>query len=223
MIRDVRYQSERISRIEKFADAMTHGFGLFFSIAGFFLLLFRAAFLEDKWVFLGFTLYGVSLVSAYLSSTIYHLYLFYHQVPNKTFRRFLLLFDHCSIFFMIAGTYTPILLVFMRTTLGWVLLGLVWFLTVAGMVYKIYYIGRFKRFSLFMYIAMGWLIVIPIKGMLLVLPEALFWWLLSGGCFYMVGILFFQKKFVPFNHAIWHVFVLIGSILHFIGILFYIQ
>ena len=137
------------SKIERFADVMTHGVGLLFSILGLFILIFKAAQSQDMWIYLGFSLYGVSLVSTYLSSTIYHLYVYYHPIPNKKFRRYLLLFDHCSIFFLIAGSYSPIILVYMRTTLGWSLLLLIWILTFAGILYKIYFIGQFKRFSLF--------------------------------------------------------------------------
>ncbi len=211
------------SKIERFADAMTHGIGLFLSILGLFLLIFKAAISENMWIFLGFSVYGVSLVSTYLASTIYHLYAYYHPIPNKKFRRYLLLFDHCSIFFLIAGSYSPIILFFMRTSLGWSILGLIWLLTFAGIVYKIYYIGKFKRFSLFMYISMGWLIVLSIKDMLILLPMDFIKFIFVGGMFYMVGIIFYQKKNISFNHAIWHLFVLIGSCIHYYAMITFIR
>ena len=210
------------SKIERFADVMTHGVGLLFSILGLFILIFKAAQSQDMWIYLGFSLYGVSLVSTYLSSTIYHLYAYYHPVPNKKFRRYLLLFDHCSIFFLIAGSYTPIILVFMRTPLGWSLLSLIWLLTFFGILYKIYYIGQFKRFSLFMYITMSWLIVISMKEMLILLPHDFIKFLFIGGFFYMAGIIFYQKKSISFNHAIWHFFVLVGSCVHYYAMVTYI-
>ena len=211
-----------ISKIEHFADVMTHGFGLFLSTIAFFALIYKASMLENKWVFLSLSIYGVSLVSAYLSSTIYHLYIYSHQVPNKTFKRVLLLFDHCSIFFLIAGTYTPILLIFMRTKLGMSLLGLIWFLTFAGIIYKLYFIGRWKKFSIIMYTTMGWLIILPIKDLLAMVPHDLLKYLLIGGLFYSSGIIFYQKNSLKYNHSIWHILVLIGSTIHFFGMLLFI-
>ncbi|MBH37994.1 hemolysin D [bacterium] len=211
------------TKLEGFADAMTHGIGLIFSIIGFIILILSAAKTANTWIFIGFSIYGISLISTYLSSTIYHLYLYYHPIPNKHFKRILLLFDHCSIFFLIAGSYTPILLVFMRNTLGWSLFSLIWFLTFAGMLYKLKFIGKFKRFSLFMYLSMGWLILLSINDLINLVPINLIWFLLIGGIFYTVGIIFYQKKSIYFNHAIWHMFVLIGSIIHFLGIIFFIN
>tara|TARA_B100000579_G_C22589746_1_gene737466 strand:- start:337 stop:672 length:336 start_codon:yes stop_codon:yes gene_type:complete len=111
----------------------------------------------------------------------------------------------------------------MRNKLGWSLFCLIWFLTFAGMVYKLKFIGKFKRFSLFMYLSMGWLILLSINDLIRLVPIDLIWFLLSGGIFYTVGIIFYQKKSIYFNHAIWHMFVLIGSIIHFLGIIFHIK
>ncbi len=210
-------------KLERFADAMTHGVSLIFSAIAFFLLIYKSFILEDKWIFLSLSIYGLSLMSAYLSSTIYHLYLYYHPVPNKKFRRYLLLFDHFSIFFLIAGTYTPILLIFMRTKVGFTLLGLIWFLTFSGIVYKIYFIGRFKKFSVFMYTTMGWLIILSIKDVIRLVPHDLIKYLLAGGIFYSIGIIFYQKKLLEYNHSIWHILVLLGSTIHFFGMLFCIK
>lgn len=207
------------SRVEKFADTMTHGLGLLLSIIAFVLLVYKAAFSGQTWVVFGFVIYGLSLMSAYLSSTMYHAYSFFHPVQNKQFRRFLLLFDHCSIFFLIAGTYTPVILIYMRTDLGNIVLILVWFFTFAGVIYKIFFLGRFRRFSLIMYLVMGWFILITAKDLMLYLPEMFLKLLFLGGVFYSLGIIFYQKKSVPFNHAIWHIFVLLGSIIHFYAII----
>ena len=122
------------TKLEAFADAMTHGIGLFFSLVGNVVLILNAALSENTWIVIAFSIYGISLISTYLSSTMYHLYLYYHPIPNKKFKRILLLFDHCSIFFLIAGTYTPILLVFMRNALGWSLFFIIWFLTFSGII-----------------------------------------------------------------------------------------
>jgi len=217
----INIRAKKTSRIEKFADAMTHGVGLFFSLLAFVVLFVMAAFTQDVYKIVGLNVYGVSLVSTYLASTMYHLYLFYHPVPNKQFRRFLLLFDHCSIFLLIAGTYTPILLIFVRNQLGLLIFSSIWFLTLAGIVYKFLYIGRFRRFSLFMYAIMGWAIVIAINDLIKMVPMQLLSMLLLGGFFYTVGIIFFQNNRLPFSHSIWHIFVLIGSLIHFFGLLIY--
>jgi len=211
--------SSKASQIEKFADAMTHGVGLALSIMAFILLIVKAAFSKDTWIFLSFSLYGVTLISAYLSSTIYHLYMFYHKNPNKNFRRFLLLYDHCSIFFLIAGSYTPILLIFLRESLGFIFFAVIWILALMGVLYKIYFLGKFRKFSVVMYVSMGWCIVLSSKQLLVSVPHDLLIVLIIGGLFYTSGIVFYQKKSVPFNHAIWHIFVLLGSIIHFFGML----
>lgn len=208
--------------IERFADVMTHGVGLILSILAFLALILKAAFSNNTWVFISFSIYGMSLISTYLSSTMYHLYVYYHKVPNKSFRRLLLLFDHSSIFLLIAGSYTPIILVFMRTSFGWSLFILIWALTILGIIYKIYFLGRFKRFSLIMYTSMSWLIIFAMNRLLALVPHALIKYLLVGGVFYTIGIIFFQKKNISFNHAIWHLFVLIGSIIHFFGMILFI-
>jgi len=211
------------TKLEAFADAMTHGIGLLFSLVGNVVLILNAALSENTWIVIAFSIYGISLISTYLSSTMYHLYLYYHPIPNKKFKRILLLFDHCSIFFLIAGTYTPILLVFMRNTLGWSLFFIIWLLTFSGIIYKLNFIGKFKRFSLFMYVSMGWLILLSIKDLVTMVPINLIWFLLAGGIFYTSGIIFYQKKSIYFHHAIWHIFVLIGSFIHFLGIILFIK
>jgi hemolysin III len=212
---------KKTSHIENFADAITHGIGLFFSIMAALTLFIVAAFTQDALKIVGLNIYGMSLVSTYLASTIYHLYLYYHPVPNKQFRRFLLLFDHCSIFLLIAGTYTPLLLIFVQTKMGYLVFISLWSLTGAGIIYKFLYVGRFKRFSLFMYAIMGWAILVVIKDILILVPMGLLGMLLAGGIFYSSGILFFQNNKLAFSHAIWHIFVLLGSLCHFIGILVY--
>ena len=210
------------SKLEHFADVMTHGLGLFLSVIGFMILAYQGAHTNDVWRSLTTLVYGVSLVSAYFSSTMYHLYLYYHRVPNKKFRRLLLLFDHCSIFLLIAGTNTPILLVYLRNWVGWSLFSLIWLLTILGIIYKLLYIGRFKRFSLVMYSFMGWLLIVALKDLLHVLPLPFIYLLFIGGAFYTIGIIFFQYTKLPFNHAIWHVFVLIGSLVHYLAIILYV-
>jgi hemolysin III len=207
-----RKTKSRIS-VEELANSITHGIGLALSIAGFVVLLVLAAVRGSAWHIVGCAIYGTTLICVYTASTLYH------SIPRPKFRRILKILDHSAIYLLIAGTYTPFLLVNLRGAWGWSLLGVVWGLAAAGIVFKVWFVDRFQFLSTAIYMAMGWLALIAVKPLLAAVPTAGFIWLVAGGLLYTVGVLFFAWKRVPYNHAIWHIFVMAGSICHFLAVL----
>jgi len=201
---------------EEIANSITHGIGAALSIAAFVILVVFAGQQGDVWRIVSFSIYGATLFFLYLASTLYHS--FTHEKVKHFFR----LMDHSCIFLLIAGTYTPPLLVAMRGTWGWTLFSLIWGLAVFGLIFETLTIGKFKIISVIIYITMGWLAVFALNPMLKALPPGMFKWFLIGGLFYTVGIVFYAWEKISYNHAIWHLFVLAGSITHFFGILFYL-
>jgi hemolysin III len=207
-----RKTKSRIS-VEELANSITHGVGLALSIAGFVVLLVLAAVRGSAWHIVGCAIYGTTLICVYTASTLYH------SILRPKFRRILKILDHSAIYLLIAGTYTPFLLVNLRGAWGWSLLGVVWGLTAAGIVFKVWFVDRFQFLSTAIYIAMGWLALVAVKPLLAAVPIAGFIWLVAGGLLYTIGVLFFAWKRVPYNHAIWHIFVMAGSICHFLAVL----
>ena len=201
---------------EEVFNSITHGVGALLSIAGLVILVAYASIAGDVWRIVSFSIYGFTLFFLYLSSTLYH------SIFHEKSKRILRIFDHASIFLLIAGTYTPILLVAMGGTLGWTMFGVIWIIAIAGILLKIFALEKVKVISNLLYMAMGWLIVIAIKPMLSTVPFELFMWLLAGGLFYSLGVIFYAYKKIPFNHGIWHLFVLGGSLSHYLGILFHL-
>ncbi|MBC2717030.1 MAG: hemolysin III family protein [Desulfobacteraceae bacterium] len=201
---------------EEIANSITHGIGAALSIAALVLLVVFASQHRDAWRIVSFSIYGVSLITLYLSSTLYHAF------TNEKAKHFFRLMDHSCIFLLIAGTYTPPTLIAMRGSWGWTLFTLIWAMAVGGLIFETINIGKYKFISVAIYMAMGWLAIVAIKPMLEALPPGMFQWFLIGGLFYTAGIIFYAWKRIPYNHAIWHLFVLGGSITHFFGILFYL-
>jgi hemolysin III len=208
-----RKLKSRIS-VEELANSITHGIGLALSIAGFAVLLVLAALRGSAWHIVGCAIYGTTLICVYTASTLYH------SISRPKFRRILKILDHSAIYLLIAGTYTPFLLVNLRGAWGWSLLGVVWGLAAAGIVFKVWFVDRFQFLSTAIYIAMGWLALIAVKPLFAAVPTTGFVWLVAGGLLYTIGVLFFAWKRVPYNHAIWHVFVMAGSICHFLAVLY---
>ncbi len=208
--------SPRCTPCEEVINAVTHGIGALLSIAALVTLLLLTAGNGDIWHVAGFIIYGASLFTLYMASFLYHV------ASGEKLKNIFRMFDHCSIFLLIAGTYTPILLIAMRGPWGWTLFAMIWGMAAAGLFYEIVFGGRRKWISLALYIAMGWLAVIAVKPMLSMLPTGLLLWILFGGLLYTGGIVFYVWKRLPFNHAIWHLFVLGGSVLHFTGIVRYL-
>jgi len=202
--------------MEEVMNAVTHGIGTLLAVAGLVLLTVFAYQLGEIWHIVSFSIYGTTLVLLYLASTLYH------SFTNERVKHIFKILDHSAIYLLIAGTYTPFTLVPLHGTLGWTVFGLVWGLAILGIVLKVFFVGRFKIISTMCYILMGWFIVIAIKPLIAtVAPEGIMW-LVIGGLFYTLGSVFYLWKVIPYNHAIWHLFVLAGSISHFIAVFFYV-
>lgn len=201
---------------EEIVHALTHGVGVVLSIAGLSWMLYLSVAAEDPWRIAASAIYGSTLILLFLASTVYHsLYASRHRDIFK-------LLDHCAIYLLIAGTYTPFLLVAMRTDTGWWLFGTIWALATAGIVKKLWLRNRFPKVALASYLAMGWLVVVAAPQMADAIGPNGMAWLIAGGLSYSVGAIFYALKRIPFNHAVWHVFVLGGGICHFFGVVLHV-
>jgi len=201
---------------EEIANSVTHGVGLILAIVGLGVLIAFASRLGNAWHVVSCTIFATTLILQYTFSTLYHSI----QLPRaKSVMRVL---DHSAIFLLIAGTYTPFMLVNLRGAWGWTLFGVVWTLALLGVLFQVSLLRRWQGISLSLYIGMGWVVVIAIKPMLdAVAPGGLIL-LLLGGLAYTSGVFFYLRKSLRYHHAIWHGFVLAGSILHFFAVLFYV-
>lgn len=209
-------EAEDKTFIEELANSITHGVGLALSVAGFVVLLALSITQGSAWHVVGCGVFGVTLVLAYLASTLYH------SLHRSSFKHVLQVLDHSAIYLLIAGTYTPFTLINLRGAWGWTLFGLVWTLALAGIAFKFLHGDRFKVLSTIGYVALGWIAVIAIKPLFAAVPFAGIVWLLAGGLSYTVGVVFFAWKRLPFSHAVWHLFVMGGSICHYFAVLFYV-
>lgn len=197
---------------EEVANAATHGLGIVASVAAGAVLITLAVLSGDGFQIVSAAVFCASLLLLYTASTMYHA----SRQPGVRAR--LQVFDHCAIYILIAGTYTPFTLVALRGAWGWSLFGTIWGLALAGVVFKLFCTGRFERLSTLIYIAMGWLVLVAIGPMRHALPVSTLGWLLAGGLSYTVGTLFYHNHRVPYAHTIWHIFVLGGSVCHFIAV-----
>jgi len=204
------------SFIEEIFNSITHGIGIPISIAALVVMVIFSSLYGNAVHIVSSLIFGVSLILLYTASTLYHS--FRKPVIKHTFK----ILDHSCIYVLIAGTYTPFLLVTLRGTLGWSMFALVWSLTVIGVLFKIFFIHRFAILSTIAYIVMGWLIIFAIKPLMHVLPGGGLTLLICGGLAYTLGTIFYSWEKLPFNHAIWHSFVLAGSACHFFAIMFYV-
>lgn len=201
---------------EEIVHSITHGIGAGLSIAGLTLLVVLAVLYGNVYQVVSFSIYGTTLIVLYLASTLYHS--FQHPAVKRVFR----VIDHASIFLLIAGTYTPFLLIGVRGAWGWTLLVIVWGLAILGAGFKTLFIHRFQKLSVLAYILMGWLGTVALKELLANIPLGGLIWLAVGGAAYTVGVIFYALKKIPYMHAIWHVFVLGGSICHYFAVLLYL-
>ena len=201
---------------EELASSITHGIGAILGAAGLVVLVVFATLYGDAWHIVSVSVYGATLVLLYLMSTLYH------SLQSPRVKRVFQILDHSSIYLLIAGSYTPFTLVTLRGAWGWSLFGIIWGLAIVGIVLKVFFTGRMRIFSSIVYIAMGWFVLIALRPLLSNFPFEGFIWLLVGGCFYTSGIFFYCWKTMPYSHAIWHLFVLAGSICQYFAILFYV-
>ena len=201
---------------EEIAHAVPHGLGLAMSIGGLAFLVVTASLRGDAWHIASCAIFGVTLVLLYAASTLYH------GIRNPRAKRFLRRFDHAAIYLLIAGTYTPFTLVSLRGGWGWTLLALVWGLAILGIALQIAVPGRARRAPVPLYLAMGWLGVIALAPLLRSLHYEGLLLLLLGGIIYTLGVVFYAWRRLPYNHAVWHVFVLAGSACHFSCVLAYV-
>ena len=202
--------------INEIANSVTHGIGTLMAIAGLVLLVVFAAIYGNVWHIVSFSIYGTTLVLLYLSSTLYHS----AQEPRRKY--IFRIIDHSAIYLLIAGTYTPFILVTLQGTRGWVMFGIIWFMALAGILYKVFFINRHVIISTLFYLVMGWMILFSIGELFRKLPENGFILLGAGGLAYTLGMLFYAGRERLLMHAVWHLFVLGGSICHFFSILFYV-
>ena len=201
---------------EEIANSITHGIGAALSIAALVILVVLASRRGDAWRIVSFSIYGASLILLYMSSTLYHSFV------NPKIKNIFRILDHSAIYLLIAGTYTPVTLTLMRGAWGWTLFGLAWGMAIGGIIITALLLDKLKSLLVLSYVAMGLLVVIAIKPMMQMVPRGMITWLFIGGACYLLGIIFYLWKRLPYHHPIWHIFVLGGSISHFLGILFYL-
>ncbi|WP_205437554.1 hemolysin III family protein [Edwardsiella tarda] len=205
------------SLAEEVANSISHGIGFILGIVGLVLLLVQAIDSgADATAITSYSLYGGSMILLFLASTLYH------AIPHPTAKRWLKIFDHCAIYLLIAGTYTPFLLVGLDSPLARGLMAVIWSLALAGIIFKLAFAHRFKVVSLITYLTMGWLSLIVIYQLALRLSGGGLTLLALGGIIYTLGVIFYVCKRIPYNHAIWHGFVLGGSACHFFAIYLYL-
>ncbi|MGR3764740.1 PAQR family membrane homeostasis protein TrhA [Rossellomorea sp. NS-SX7] len=201
---------------EEIANAITHGIGFILSIPALVMLIIFSVDKGSPWHIVSFSIFGASMILLYLFSTLLHSF-----KPSKAKNLFAIL-DHSAIYILIAGTYTPFMLVSVRGALGWTLFGIVWGLAVVGIVFKCYFVQRFQVVSTLFYLVMGWLVIIAVKPLYFSLTGAGFSLLLAGGIMYSIGAVFYVWNKLPYNHAIWHLFVLAGSGCMYFCVLLYV-
>ena len=202
--------------LEEKLNIFSHGFGFALSIIGLILLIVRANELGEFKHLVSFSVFGASMVVLYAASTLYH------SAKSHVLRYRLNILDHAAIYVLIAGTYTPFAVVTLEGTVGWVIFWVIWAMALCGVILKLFFTGRYQTLSTIMYVVMGWVVVFAIKPLLENLPATGLWWLLSGGISYTLGAVIFSLNRIKFNHAIFHIFVLLGSFSHFIAIYFYV-
>jgi len=204
------------SKTEEYINISTHGLAFVLAIPALVFLIIKAVTYGNVWHVVSFSIYGASMILLYLASTVYH------SAKKEKFRRRMKVFDHAAIYLLIAGSYTPYTLVTLNGTIGWVLFGVSWGLALIGIILKLFYTGRFTIISTLAYVVMGWLIVFAINPLRENLSDGGLDWLIAGGISYTVGAILYAIHQLKFNHAIFHAFVVLGSLCHFISVYFYV-
>lgn len=207
--------SARYTVGEEIANSLTHALGLVLSVAGLCTLVYLGVVRHEALHVASAGVYGVTLVALYAASTLYHAF------RKPEIKRVLRILDHCAIYLLIAGSYTPFVLVGIGGGWGWTLFGIVWSMAVVGILFKVFFTGRFAVLSTVAYVGMGWLGVVAFKPLVEALPIGAIVWLVLGGVLYTVGTVFYHRR-LRYSHALWHLFVLAGSVCHFIAIALYV-
>ena len=202
----------RYSENEERLNIVTHGLGLMLSIIAFPFLIIKSLSFSGFWKPASLIIYGISLIVLYAAST------FYHAANEARLRRKLNILDHAAIYVLIAGTYTPFTMIVLEGTIGWILFGLTWLFATTGIILKLFYTGKFDKLSTIIYVLMGWQIVFAIKPLMENFSSIGLQLLFAGGIFYTIGALLYSIKKLPYNHAIFHVFVVLGSLSHFLSV-----
>lgn len=202
---------------EEKLNIISHGIGWFLSIIALILLILRAKRLGEDIHLISFIIFGSSMVLLYGASTLYH------SAKTNYLRRRLNIFDHASIYILIAGTYTQFALISLKGFVGWTIFWIIWGLAFIGVVLKLFYTGRYQLLSTILYVAMGWIIIFALNPLIENLSTPGLWWLFAGGISYTMGAVLFMLKKIPFNHAIFHIFVLLGTFCHFISIFYHLH
>ena len=200
---------------EEKLNALTHGIGVVLGITALVLLIVFNTH-KTNWSLFGVVVYGISIIMLFTASTLYH------AVKSERRKHYFRIVDHISIYLLIAGTYTPVLLISLENSLGWTLFWVVWGIALFGLVLKLFFTGKFEIFSTLLYLVMGWLIIFDFSNVSEIMGPDGILFLFAGGLSYTVGIIFYAIQKIPFNHVIWHVFVLAGAIFHFFMIFLYV-
>lgn len=204
------------SPLEEKLNVISHGIGILLGGIALVFLLLHAIQHGKAIHIVSFAIYGFSIIVLYLASTLYH------KATKPLARNRLQIFDHAAIYLLIAGTYTPFALITLEGTTGWIIFGTVWAFAAVGITLKLFFTGKFDKLSTLMYVFMGWIIVFAIKPLMANLSSEGLYWLFLGGAAYTIGAILYSIQRLPFNHAIFHVFVLAGSIFHFIAVYWYV-
>lgn len=210
------------SKGEEIANSITHGIGAVFSIAALVVMIVFASINKNAWQIVSVSIYGTTLIILYTMSTLYH------AITNKKAKKVLQIFDHSSVYLLIAGTYTPFSLIILRQNSykGWLVFGVIWAMAIFGITIYAIFPRRFKIFNIGSYVVMGWVIVFAFPELIQTMTSLNaingIYWLFAGGICYTAGIIFYAMKKKKYFHSIWHIFVLLGSICHFISVMFYI-
>lgn len=213
---DLNIPVSNYSYREELANSITHGVGIVFAIGALVIMDVFAALFGDAWHIVSCTIFGATLIILYTASTLYH------SIPIPKTKMLLRLIDHSAIFLLIAGTYTPFTLVNLRGPWGWSIFGTVWGIALLGVIFQVFLLRRWPLFSVGLYVGMGLIILVAIKPLGATLSPSGLKLLVAGGLAYIVGLIFYGWKRLPYSHAVWHLFVLAGSALHFFSVLFYV-
>ncbi|WP_299885824.1 hemolysin III family protein [uncultured Lacinutrix sp.] len=196
-------------------NAITHAFGAVFGIIGLILLILKDT-SKTEWSFFSVVTYGITFILLFLASALYH------YVDNEKYKHYFRIADHINIYFLIAGTYSPITLITLEQSLGWPLFYAVWSIALFGILLKLFFTGKFEFLSVLLYLVMGWLVILDYTALNTVMETGGIWLLMAGGIAYTLGVVFYAIEKIPYNHVIWHIFVLAGAVFHFFMVYFYV-